>query len=179
MADELEQPVEAAERPQRPRQKQSAEESRPSRKRPNQPEPSPGRRNPRRKRTEGGRRRSESRSGRRGEPRRPRRPKPAERQAEEEPVRKENFKWYIFHAYSGFERKVRESIQSRVQAFGLKDRVGKVMIPMEPVTEITTGKSGRWSAFSCPATCWWRWNWTTNVARAEGHAQGDGVPGHG
>jgi transcriptional antiterminator NusG len=57
-----------------------------------------------------------------------------------EPVKNENFKWYILHAYSGFERKVRESIESRVQAFGLKDRVGKVMIPMEPVTEIVNGK---------------------------------------
>jgi transcriptional antiterminator NusG len=60
--------------------------------------------------------------------------------AEEEPVRNENFKWYILHAYSGFERKVRESIQSRVQAFGLKPRVGRVMIPTEPVTEIINGK---------------------------------------
>ncbi len=51
-----------------------------------------------------------------------------------------NFRWYILHAYSGFERKVRESIESRVQAFGLKDRVGRVMIPMEPVTEIINGK---------------------------------------
>ena len=28
----------------------------------------------------------------------------------------ENFKWYIIHAYSGFERKVKESLQSRVAA---------------------------------------------------------------
>jgi transcriptional antiterminator NusG len=57
-----------------------------------------------------------------------------------EPVRNPNFKWYILHAYSGFERKVRESIESRVQAFGLKERVGSVMIPTEPVTEIINGK---------------------------------------
>ena len=56
------------------------------------------------------------------------------------PERNERFKWYILHAYSGFERKVRESIESRVQAFGLKDRVGRVMIPTEPVTEIVNGK---------------------------------------
>ena len=35
---------------------------------------------------------------------------------------------------------MRESIESRVQAFGLKDRVGRVMIPTEPVTEIVNGK---------------------------------------
>jgi transcriptional antiterminator NusG len=64
---------------------------------------------------------------------------PAEAAAPE-PVRNPNFKWYILHAYSGFERKVRESIESRVQAFGLKERVGRVMIPTEPVTEIINGK---------------------------------------
>ena len=51
-----------------------------------------------------------------------------------------NFKWYIIHSYSGFERKVKESIESRVQAFGLQDKIGRVMIPTEPVTEIRNGK---------------------------------------
>jgi transcription termination/antitermination protein NusG len=60
--------------------------------------------------------------------------------AEELPQGNPNFRWYILHAYSGFERKVKESIESRVQAFGLKSRVGRVMIPMEPVTEIINGK---------------------------------------
>jgi len=43
---------------------------------------------------------------------------------ESQPERNERFKWYILHAYSGFERKVKESIQSRIQAFGLSDKVG-------------------------------------------------------
>ncbi len=60
--------------------------------------------------------------------------------AEPPPVKNENFRWYILHAYSGFERKVRESIESRIQAFGLRERVGRVMIPTEPVTEIVNGK---------------------------------------
>ncbi len=63
-----------------------------------------------------------------------------EAQAQPAPERNERFKWYILHAYSGFERKVRESIESRVAAFGLQDRVGRVMIPTEPVTEIVNGK---------------------------------------
>jgi len=65
---------------------------------------------------------------------------PAEQAPPPEPERNERFKWYILHAYSGFEREVRESIQSRVEAFGLGDRVGRVMIPTEPVTEIVNGK---------------------------------------
>jgi transcriptional antiterminator NusG len=52
----------------------------------------------------------------------------------------ERFRWYIIHAYSGFERKVRESIEGRVQAYGLHDRIGRIMVPTEPVTEIRNGK---------------------------------------
>jgi len=52
----------------------------------------------------------------------------------------ERFKWYIIHAYSGFERKVKESLEGRVQAFGLQNKIGRVMIPTEPVTEIVNGK---------------------------------------
>ena len=51
-----------------------------------------------------------------------------------------NMKWYIIHAYSGFERKVKESLESRVQAFGLHDKIAQVVIPTEPVTEIRNGK---------------------------------------
>jgi transcription termination/antitermination protein NusG len=56
------------------------------------------------------------------------------------PPANEQFKWYIIHAYSGFERKVRESLESRVQAFGLQNKIGRVMIPTEPVTELVNGK---------------------------------------
>ena len=41
-----------------------------------------------------------------------------------EPPRNPNMKWYIIHSYSGFERKVKESLESRVQAFGLQDKIG-------------------------------------------------------
>ena len=62
---------------------------------------------------------------------------PAEQLA---PPVNENFKWYIIHAYSGFERKVRESLESRIQAFGLQNRIGRIMIPTEPVTDLRNGK---------------------------------------
>jgi len=57
-----------------------------------------------------------------------------------EAPRNENFRWYIIHAYSGFERKVKESIESRVAAFGLENKIGRVMIPTETVTEVRNGK---------------------------------------
>jgi transcriptional antiterminator NusG len=51
-----------------------------------------------------------------------------------------NMKWYIIHSYSGFERKVKESLESRVSAFGLENKIGKVLIPTETVTEVRNGK---------------------------------------
>jgi len=57
-----------------------------------------------------------------------------------EPPRNPNMKWYIIHAYSGFERKVKESLESRIQAFGLQEKIGRVLIPTEAVTEVRNGK---------------------------------------
>jgi transcription termination/antitermination protein NusG len=57
-----------------------------------------------------------------------------------EAPRNPNLKWYIIHSYSGFERKVKESLESRVQAFGLQDKIGRVLIPTESVTEVRGGK---------------------------------------
>jgi transcription termination/antitermination protein NusG len=60
--------------------------------------------------------------------------------ATSEAPRNPNMRWYIIHSYSGFERKVKESLESRVQAFGLQERIGKVLIPTEAVTEVRGGK---------------------------------------
>jgi len=57
-----------------------------------------------------------------------------------EQPRNPNMKWYIIHAYSGFERKVKESLESRIQAFGLQEKIGRVLIPTEAVTEVRNGK---------------------------------------
>ena len=65
---------------------------------------------------------------------------PAGAESPAEPPKNPNMKWYIIHAYSGFERKVKESLESRVQAFGLQDKIGKVLIPTESVTEVRGGK---------------------------------------
>lgn len=64
----------------------------------------------------------------------------AESSAAAEPSRNPRMKWYIIHSYSGFERKVKESLESRIQAFGLQEKIGKVLIPTESVTEVRGGK---------------------------------------
>jgi len=48
--------------------------------------------------------------------------------------------WYIVHTYSGFEKKVAESLQQRVQAYGLQDEIGEVLIPTEDVVEMRAGR---------------------------------------
>src|SRR5512146_3090472 len=57
-----------------------------------------------------------------------------------EQPRNPNMKWYIVHSYSGFEPKVKESLESRIKAFGLEDKIGRVLIPTEAVTEVRGGK---------------------------------------
>ncbi len=59
----------------------------------------------------------------------------------EETPKNPNMKWYIIHTYSGFERKVKESLESRVRAYPeLEQRIGQVLIPTESVTEVRGGK---------------------------------------
>src|SRR5271165_3574658 len=69
-----------------------------------------------------------------------------------------NMKWYIIHTYSGFERKVKESIEARLRADErLGGKIGRVLIPTESVTEVRGGKKYTASACSIPATCWSKW----------------------
>jgi transcriptional antiterminator NusG len=59
----------------------------------------------------------------------------------EVPVEPETDKrWYIIHAYSGFEQKVAESLRTRSQAFGFAERLGQILIPTEEVIELRNGK---------------------------------------
>lgn len=49
-------------------------------------------------------------------------------------------RWYIIHAYSGFESKVKESILSEAERKGLEALVEAVEVPHETVTEVKRGK---------------------------------------
>jgi transcriptional antiterminator NusG len=49
-------------------------------------------------------------------------------------------KWFIIHTYSGFENKVKESLQTRAEAFGFADKIGQILIPTEEVVELRSGK---------------------------------------
>jgi transcriptional antiterminator NusG len=48
--------------------------------------------------------------------------------------------WYILHTYSGFEKKVAETLKSRIEAEGLISQFGEIMVPTEDVIEMRQGK---------------------------------------
>ncbi|WP_285017059.1 transcription termination/antitermination protein NusG [Novosphingobium sp. fls2-241-R2A-195] len=49
-------------------------------------------------------------------------------------------RWYIIHAYSGFESKVKEAIITEAERIGLSQLVEDVQVPSETVTEVKRGK---------------------------------------
>jgi transcriptional antiterminator NusG len=49
-------------------------------------------------------------------------------------------RWYIIHAYSGFENKVRDAIITEAERLGLSQLVEEVEVPTETVTEVKRGK---------------------------------------
>jgi transcriptional antiterminator NusG len=48
--------------------------------------------------------------------------------------------WYIIHTYSGYEKKVKESLQSRIQAYDMADQISQVLVPTETVVEMRGSK---------------------------------------
>jgi transcription termination/antitermination protein NusG len=49
-------------------------------------------------------------------------------------------RWYVIHVYSGFERKVAQSIEEQAKQAGMSDRIQQVMVPMEEVVEVRRGQ---------------------------------------
>jgi transcriptional antiterminator NusG len=61
--------------------------------------------------------------------------------------------WYVVHAYSNYEHKVKSSLIERVRRAGLETKFGEILVPTEEVVEMR--------ASSSRATCSCRWRWTT------------------
>ena len=51
-----------------------------------------------------------------------------------------SMRWYVVHAYSGYEKKVALAIQDRAQMHGLEDRFGEILVPTEEVVEMKSGQ---------------------------------------
>lgn len=46
-------------------------------------------------------------------------------------------KWYVLHTYSGYEKRVKTNVESRIQSFGLENKIFQVEVPMEEVEKHT------------------------------------------
>ncbi len=46
-------------------------------------------------------------------------------------------KWYVLHTYSGYEKRVKTNVKSRVVSFGLEDKIFQIEVPMEEVDKHT------------------------------------------
>ncbi len=52
-------------------------------------------------------------------------------------------RWYVVHAYSGFENQVKKSLEERIKRYGMEDKFGQILVPMEEVVEMREGQKRR------------------------------------
>ncbi len=51
-----------------------------------------------------------------------------------------SMRWYVVHAYSGYEKKVALAIRERIDRHGLQAKFGEIMVPTEEVVEMKSGQ---------------------------------------
>jgi transcriptional antiterminator NusG len=49
-------------------------------------------------------------------------------------------RWYVVHAYSGFEKSVMRALQERINRSGMQDKFGEILVPVEEVVEMKGGQ---------------------------------------
>ena len=49
-------------------------------------------------------------------------------------------RWYVVHAYSGFEKSVQRALAERITRYGMEDAFGRVLVPVEEVVELKLGQ---------------------------------------
>lgn len=49
-------------------------------------------------------------------------------------------RWYVVHAYSGFEKSVMRALQERIERAGMQDLFGRILVPVEEVVEMKNGQ---------------------------------------
>ncbi len=49
-------------------------------------------------------------------------------------------RWYVVHAYSGFEKSVMKALKERIVRAGMEDKFGQILVPVEEVVEMKGGQ---------------------------------------
>ncbi|HDN84761.1 transcription termination/antitermination factor NusG [Candidatus Aerophobetes bacterium] len=49
-------------------------------------------------------------------------------------------RWYAIHTYAGQEDRVKANLEQRIESFGIKDKISRILIPKEKIAEVRNGK---------------------------------------
>ena len=101
-----------------------------------------------------------------------------------EPKKSESkLKWYIVHTYSGFEHKVKTTLEERIKTLGQEAFFGKIIVPTEQVMELRKGKKKTSSRKFYPgyimvqmAVTEETWHTVRNTAKVTGFVGGGNMP---
>ena len=92
-------------------------------------------------------------------------------------------KWYIVHTYSGFEHKVKASLEARIKTLGQEEYFGRILVPTEQVVELKRGQKKTSSRKFYPgyilvqmALTQETWHTVRNTAKVTGFVGGDTDP---
>jgi len=58
----------------------------------------------------------------------------------ETPQTTDERRWYVIHTYSGYENKVRQNLEHRIQSMGMDEQIFRVIVPTEEEIEIKNGQ---------------------------------------
>ena len=92
-------------------------------------------------------------------------------------------KWYIVHTYSGFEHKVKTTLEERIKTLGQEAFFGKIIVPTEQVMELKKGKKKTSSRKFYPGYIMVQmsvteetWHTVRNTAKVTGFVGGGSMP---
>ena len=83
-------------------------------------------------------------------------------------------KWYVVHAYSGFEKSVQRTLLDRISRAGMQDQFGQILVPVEEVVEMKSGQKNISERKFFPGYVLVEMEMTDDtLAPGEEHAEGD------
>src|SRR5215467_13658617 len=92
-------------------------------------------------------------------------------------------RWYVVHAYSGFENKVAQSVREQAEKKGLSEEISQVMVPTEEVVEVRRGSKVQTERKFFPGYVLIKmeltdetWHLVKNTAKVTGFLGGRGRP---
>jgi len=101
----------------------------------------------------------------------------------DENKREPDLKWYIVHTYSGFEHKVKISLEDRIKTLGQEALFGRVLVPTEQVVELKKGHKKTSSRKFYPGYILVQmhlneetWHTVRNTAKVTGFVGGESMP---